>query len=307
VTLRIAERLEAGTTEIAEIARAAECDADSLQRVIRHLIGKGLFVEPAPGRFALNHAARALTDPGVRIGLDLNGIGGRMAHAWGTMLKAVQTGKPAYHEVFGRPFWADLNANPEIAADFDALLGPVGHGTPDPDILLDDDWEAVKSVVDVGGGVGALLTEILRVHPEITGTLVDLPRPVATAFANFEAAGVSERAKTSAQSFFDPLPSGADLYVLKSILNDWPDQEALMILQRCADAMHPEGRIVVNGGVSGGEKSGGVTIEMVLLGGKDRTVPEFSELVRGAGLRVDKHGLSPSGRFLVELRKIASP
>ena len=225
-TLRVADQIAAGTTDIKTLAENAGCDADSLQRVLRHLAGKGVFLEPAPGRFALNEAALELLDPVQQLSLDLGGIGGRMASAWGSLLSAVRTGAPAYHEIFGLPFWEDLEAHPDIAASFDALMGPPGHGTPDPEVLLTGGWEEVKTVVDVGGGTGALLAEILRARPEIQGTLVDLPRTVARAGSLFQAAGVAERVRIVGQSFFDPLPAGADLYLLKSILNDWPDREA---------------------------------------------------------------------------------
>ena len=95
-----------------------------------------------------------------------------MASAWGSLLTAVRTGAPAYHEIFGLPFWEDLDAHPDIAASFDALMGPPGHGTPDPEVLITGGWESVLTVVDVGGGTGALLAEILRARPEIHGTLV---------------------------------------------------------------------------------------------------------------------------------------
>src|SRR5215212_4338465 len=131
-TLRIADHLAAGISAIDDLAAAADCDAVFLQPVLRHLIGKGVFQEPSPGRFALHEAARGLLDPSMRLGLDLDRFGGRMAHAWGTLLTAVRTGAPAYQETFGLPFWEDLDAHPDIAADFDELIGPAGHGTPDP-------------------------------------------------------------------------------------------------------------------------------------------------------------------------------
>ena len=189
-TLRIADRIAAGNTQIDQLAAAACADRESLYRVLRHLVSKGLFEEPAPGRFAVNEAARALLGEQVRVGLDLDGIGGRMAHAWGTLLSAVRTGKPAYHEAFNRGFWEDLDAHPDIAASFDALMGPAGHGIPDAQVLPDPaDWEFVKSVVDVGGGTGTLLAEVLRARPEVRGTLVDLPRTVARSSEVFQGRG----------------------------------------------------------------------------------------------------------------------
>jgi 2,7-dihydroxy-5-methyl-1-naphthoate 7-O-methyltransferase len=166
------------------------------------------------------------------------------------LLKAVRTGAPAYHEVFGRPFWGDLQAHPDIAADFDALMGPAGHGIPDPEVLVTGGWESVRKVVDVGGGTGTMLAQILRARPEIRATLVDLPDTVARSGETFRSAGVSDRVTTMEQSFFDPLPPGADLYLLKNVLGDWPDREAAAILTRCAEAARPAGRIIVQGGVS---------------------------------------------------------
>src|SRR6185437_8528440 len=223
-TLRIADHLAAGTTDIGELAQVSGADADSLARVLRHLAGRGVFAEPAPGRFALNAAADMLRDghpSHLRFGLDLNGIGNRMAYAWGTLLTAVRTGKPAYADRFGRPFWEDLDAHPDIAASFDALMGPAGHGTPDPDVLLADDWDSVRSVVDVGGGTGTLLAEVLRARPGLRGTLVDRPGTVARSGKTFQAAGVADRVTAVGQSFFDELPAGADLYLLKNVLGDW--------------------------------------------------------------------------------------
>lgn len=306
VTLGVPEQLNKGVSEIGALARACGADAESLQRVLRHLVSKGLFEEPRPGRFALNDAAGALLHPGAKLGLDLDSFGGRMANAWSSLLTAVRTGEPAYHTVFGKPFWEDLGANPKIAEDFDALMGP-GHGTPDPDVLVSGEWDPVRHVVDIGGGTGSLLAEVLRAHPNVRGTLVDLPSVVARSSAVFEAAGVSDRVTISGQSFFDALPSGGDVYLLKSVLSDWPDREAGAILSRCADAARPSGRVVLLNGVSPDEDGPASPnlLMMVLVGGKSRTLSEFRELARPAGLEVSAAKRQASGRFVVECRTAA--
>src|SRR5438128_2280456 len=130
-TLRIASHIAAGITQIDALAAASGADSASLQRVLRQLVSKGVFEEPESGLFALNEPARALLDSSARLGLDLDGIGGRMAYAWGSLLSAVRTGAPAYDTIFGQPFWEDLQAHPDIRASFDALMGPAGHGIPD--------------------------------------------------------------------------------------------------------------------------------------------------------------------------------
>jgi len=177
-TLRIAEHISAGHTGIAELAAAAGCDRDALHAVLGHLVSKGVFTEESPGRFGCNRAAGQLKESSF---LDLEGIGGRMAHTWGTLLDYVRTGEPAYQQVFGLPFWEDLAAHPRIAADFDALMGPAGHGLPDFDIELSGGWDPIRTVVDVGGGTGSMLASLLRRHPLVRGILVDLPGTAARA------------------------------------------------------------------------------------------------------------------------------
>lgn len=304
-TLRIADHIAAGCAQIDELAAASAADRDSLYRVLRHLVSKGVFEEPVPGRFAINETARGLLEESLRLGLDLDSFGGRMAHAWGTLLSAVRTGRPAYAEAFGRGFWEDLDAHPDIAASFDALMGPAGHGVPDANVLADPaDWQFIKTVVDVGGGTGALLAEVLRARPGVRGILVDLPRTVARSSEIFCAAGVADRVKTVGQTFFDALPGGADLYLLKGVLNDWPDREAAAILRRCAEAARPKGRVVAFTGAGPGEDASPALLMMVLVGGKERTLEEFRALARGAGLEVRAVGRQPSGRVIIECRPI---
>ena len=200
-TLRIAEHVAAGTADVQSLAEMADCAPDPLYAVLVHLANKGVFERTGPGRFALNDAARGLLEPGRHLGLDLHGIGGRMAQAWATLLPFVRTGRPAYQEAFGLSFWEDPEAHPEVGASFDALMGPTGHGSPDPIFDLTGGWAHVRSVVDVGGGTGAMLAELLRARPAIHGTLVDLPQTAARAAATFAHAGVADRLRRSVKVF----------------------------------------------------------------------------------------------------------
>jgi hypothetical protein len=299
-TLGVAEQLEAGHRDVQALAAACGCDARFLALLLRHLVKKGLFAEPTPGVFALNDAARGLLDASAHLGLGLDGLGGRMAHAWGTLLKAVRTGKPAYADAFGLGFWDDLEAHPDLGAQFDALMGTQGHGTPDPEVLLDGDWQRIRTVVDVGGGSGAMLAEILRAHPTITGTLVDRPSTVARAGPVFERAGVADRARAIGQSFFEPLPAGADLYLLIKVVSNWTGDALVGILRRCREAAGTSGRLVIIGGVSPDEQAQSLNIETVLVGGLNHTVSEFRDIAADAGFAVTKAAAQPSGRFVVE-------
>ena len=299
-TLRITEHITAGHTDIGALAAAAECDRDALHAVLGHLVSHGVFTEDSPGRFSCNQAAEGLAE--ARHFIDLDGIGGRMAHTWGTLLDYVRTGQPAYQKVFGRPFWEDLAAHPDIAADFDALMGPAGHGIPDYDIELAAGWDAIRTVVDVGGGTGAMLASLLRRHPHVTGILVDLPGTIARAGETLTSTD-PERVTLQGQSFFDPLPAGADLYLLKSVLNDWPDQETVAILSNCATAAKATGTIAVLGGVAADDAPRSLGIDMLVAGGKTSTIAQFTELAKQANLDIIAAGTQASGRFIVECQR----
>src|SRR6478736_30253 len=273
-TLRIPEHIAAGHVGIADLAAAAGCDADALHAVLGHLVSQGVFIEESPGRFACNQAAEQLASVPF---LDLAGIGGRMAHTWGTLLDYVRSGVPAYQQVFGRPFWEDLAVHPAIGTEFDALMGPAGHGVPDYDVELSDGWDTVRTVVDVGGGTGAMLASLLRRHPQARGILVDLPGTVARAGPLLESLGVAGRVTVEGQSFFDPLPFGADLYLLKSVLS----------------------------GVTADETPRSLGIDMLVAGGKTSTLSQFTELASRAGLDVIAARTQSSGRYVVECRPSA--
>lgn len=305
VTLRIAEHIAGGITDVAALASAAACDRHVLHGVLAHLADKGVFAETAPGRFALTDASRQLLDPGMRIGLDLHGIGGRLAEVWSTLLDHVKTGAPAYASRFDLPFWDDLDAHPELAASFDDLIGAVGHGTPRPDFEIEGGWSSVHTVVDVGGGTGGMLAALVVRHPLLRGTLVDLPRTVARSAQTFAAAGVTDRITARSQSFFDPLPGGADVYLLKSVLSDWPDRETVAILRRCAEAARPSGRVVILSGVAPDAIRPSLSIEGILCGGKINTLGEFRELARSAGLEVTA-AARQARWFVVECRPSAT-
>jgi 2,7-dihydroxy-5-methyl-1-naphthoate 7-O-methyltransferase len=305
-TLRIPDLIAEGHHDIADLAAAVGCDRDALHAVLGYLVSRGVFRQQAPGRFDTNRAAEQLANP--RRFLDLEGIGGRMAHTWGTLLEYVRTGRPAYQKLFGRPFWEDLAAHPKIAGDFDALMGPAGHGMPDFDIELAGGWDAVRTIVDVGGGTGAMLASLLRRHPHVHGILVDFPGTVARASEILTSAGVADRVTLRGQSFFDPLPAGADLYLLKSVLNDWPDEETVAILRRCAQAAQAAqatpatGTIAVLGGVSPDDAPRTLGIDMLVAGGKTSTITQFTDLARQAGLEILAAATQASGRFVVECR-----
>ncbi|GAB3406091.1 class I SAM-dependent methyltransferase [Flindersiella endophytica] len=286
-TLRLADHLEAGTTQLADLADRTETDPDALAGLLGHLVSVGVFEAPEPGVFALNDLGRGLLDAnGVRGWLDLTGIGSRIDLTYTGLLESIRTGGPCYASVYGRPWWEDITSDPKLDAEFHELMTG-GHAERHASFVEAYDWSQARQVVDVGGGDGGLLTKLLDAEPDLRGTLVDLPGRLAAVEAD-------DRLELAPGSFFDPLPAGADVYLLSGVLNDWNDQEATAILRRCAEAAGTTGRVVVVGHLyedHSAKVAGSANLMMlVLVGGKERTYAELADLALGAGLVTDQTG-----------------
>lgn len=172
-----------------------------------------------------------------------------------------------------------------------------------PQVVAGIDWSRFVTVVDVGGGQGILLAAILAAHPGLRGHLVDLPPTAAAARDTFSAHGVADRVDVTAGSFFDPLPAGADAYLLVDILHDWDDEQADRILARCVEAARPTSRILVIEPVGG--QHGSTEMDLIMLalyGGRERTLTEFRTLAAAHDLALDTVTDLTDQRCLLEFR-----
>ena len=292
-TLRLADLMpDDGTGEgvvLGDLAGRAGADPEALARVLRHLVQHGVFTEPSPGQFAANQTAALLRtgQPGA-VWLDLDGFGGRMDLAFTGLMHTVRTGEPAWEQVFGQPFWAYLDANPPISASFDATMAVDAGNAAVADGY---DWTTVRHVADIGGGTGTLIAEVLRRNPRLRGTLADLPETAARARQYLAGLGLLGRCEVVGQSFFDPLPAGADAYLLSRVIHDWDDAAAGAILRRCAEAAGGTGRVLVieSHGSPGSDPAAFAEMNLrmlVLAGGRERTIDDYSALAAQAGLQV---------------------
>jgi 2,7-dihydroxy-5-methyl-1-naphthoate 7-O-methyltransferase len=292
-TLRLADFMpDDGTGEgavLGDLAEWAGADPEALARVLRHLVQHGVFTEPCPGQFAANQTAALLRTgcPGA-VWLDLDGFGGRMDLAFTGLAHTVRTGEPAWEQVFGQPFWAYLDANPAISASFDETMAVDAGNAPVADGY---DWTTVRHVADIGGGTGTLIAEVLRRNPRLRGTVADLPETAARARQYLAGLGLDDRCEVVGQSFFDPLPPGADAYLLNRVIHDWDDAAATAILRRCAEAAGSTGRVLVveAHGTERGDPAAFAEMNLrmlVLAGGRERTIDDYSALAAGAGLQV---------------------
>jgi 2,7-dihydroxy-5-methyl-1-naphthoate 7-O-methyltransferase len=292
-TLRLADFVpDDGTGDgaaISDLAERAGADPEALARMLRHLVAHGVFAEPRPGRFAANQTAAMLRagQPGA-VWLDLDGFGGRMDLAFTGLAHTVRTGEPAWEQVFGLPFWDYLDANPAISASFDATMAVDGGNIA---VAERYDWAAVRHVADIGGGTGTLIAEVLQRNPGLRGTLADLPETAARARQYLAGLGLDGRCEVVGQSFFDPLPLGADAYLLNRVIHDWDDAAATAILRRCAEAAGSTGRVLVieSHASPGGDPAAFAEMNLrmlVLAGGRERTLDDYAALAADAGLRV---------------------
>ncbi|MGA5837636.1 methyltransferase [Streptomyces pseudogriseolus] len=292
-TLRVADHIDAGFRTLEALAERTGTDPDALGRLMRFLACRDVFGEDRPGEYGLTATSRLLLDghpSRMRHWLDLEGASGRIdLAACGGLLHAVRTGEPGYDAVFGVSFWEDLEAHPELADSFNVQMAAV-QGRLAPEVARARPWHEVRRIADIGGGTGALLEAVLRAAPDTRGTLVDLPGTAEGGSKRFAAAGLAERTEVIGQSFFDPLPAGADVYLLSQILHDWDDEKSVAILRRCAEALPEGGRVVVVERVVAEDAGKQLNTEydlrmLVFNKGRERTLEEFTALAAEAGLR----------------------
>ena len=177
-----------------------------------------------------------------------------------------------------------------------------------PQIAKRFGWSRFPDIVDVGGGDGPLLIEILHAHPGVRGRIVDLAPTAAAATERLAAAGLDHRANAVAGSFFDPLPAGADAYLLSDILHDWDDGHARKILTSCRHAAAPNGTIVLIEPVRGhGAHTANDLFMLICFSGKERTVDELTELAADCGLVFRASTPVTEGRMALEFGVAQAP
>ncbi|WP_326767607.1 methyltransferase [Streptomyces sp. NBC_01591] len=306
-TLGIADLVRKGVNRLDALAAHTSTDRDALGEMMRHLTVQGLFEQPEPDVYTATELSRWIQSDhpvGMREFLDLDSPMGRPQRAFASLLHSVRTGGPAYAEVYGRTYWEDLDAHPGLSRAFNAKMAEQVSEIA-ADVAKTYEWDRVGRVVDVGGGTGTLLAEVLAAHPALRSTLVDLPAASGGAARLLTEAGVADRCEIVPGSFFEPLPAGADVYVLSTILHDWSDEACRKILHRCAEAAGEHGRVLVVEHVIQPEIRQGIsTLNLILLatlGGKERSMEEYAELAASAGLQALRTVPLPSGRSLVEL------
>jgi len=278
-TLGLAERAGDGATA-ERLAAETGTSASALGRLLDHLVTVGIF-ERDGDRYRAGELGRQIRD--FLPLLDIARAGGRAELAFVELLQTVTTGESAYAHRYGRDFWDDLDVNPELRRSFDAQMA-WRFQAQRPQIAERFDWSRFPRIVDLGGGDGNLLTAILLAHPTVRGDVLDYGDSATAAVRRFAAAGLSDRAGAISGSFFDPLPAGADAYVLCDILHDWDDDSVRKILTACRNT---SGAVIVIEAVRGLGVGTAMDLSMLMcFGGRERTIDELSALAAECGLRL---------------------
>ena len=294
--LGIADLLNDGPRHANELAEATGTHAPSLNRVMRLLASAGLFEEQENGSFALTSLGGHLRSavPGSARAMVMLFAGERIQEAWRELEYCVRTGNPVFRKRGLDDPFADPARTPEDNANFDAAMADLTRLAAIA-VAAVYDFAPLRTVVDVGGGNGALVIGILKASPHLHGIVFDQPHAAERARKPIAESGLAERCGAVGGDFFKEVPDGADAYILKHVIHDWDDDRAVTILKNCHRAMGNDGRVLIVEGVypprideslaSRGAAANDVNM-LVNTGGRQRSEAEFRALYNAAGFKL---------------------
>lgn len=303
--LELADRLAAGPRSSSDLARELHLDAPSLYRFMRALAGMGVLTEKQPQTFALTPLGEALKkDAPGSARASILVLAGMAADLWKNLPLSLRTGDPATQKVFGKPLFDYIGERPELVSMFSETM--VGFHSREPAaVAAAYDFDALGSIVDIGGATGNLLAQILQRHTKAHGVLFDLPHVVDDAPAFLAARGMTDRIALERGSFFEAVPKGHDAYVLSHIIHDWNPDQCQTILRNCRRAITPNGRLLIVEMVlpEGDTPHHGKMLDIMMLvgpGGQERTAEEYRALLKKADFRMTRVVPTASDVSIVE-------
>lgn len=306
--LGVADALTDGPLTSDELAAKVGADSDALGRLLRALIGRGVFRHRRDGRFELNSLARTLcSDAEVSMTSAAKFYGSREQRArWTLLADSIRSGKSVVPVLHGKESFDYFAEDPRHADLFNRTMASISQLT-DASVAAGYDFGDYPTIVDVGGGHGPLLATILAATPGSHGVLYDLPAVVSAAPQILCERGVADRVRIEQGSFFDGIPAGGDAYVLKNIIHDWPDQKAVQILRNVRAAADREATILLVELVIPEHDRDfpgkWADLEMLLnLAARERTAAEYRNLLSQAGFRMTRLVPTASPLSIVEAR-----
>ena len=304
--LGVADALRDTPRSPASLADELHVDADALRRLLRALARLGVFAETDDGRIAHTPLSEPLRR-GAECSLhDVAQLYGApwLWQAYGALLHSVRSGRSAFEHVHAQPFYGYLDAHPEAADQFNrAMSAFTAHEVAA--IAAACELAGAATVIDVGGGHGALVAALLQRHPRLRSVVFERADVVDGARRTLADAGLAARSVCIAGNFFERVPEGGDVYLLKSVLHNWRDDDALRILRACRRALPPHARLliaerVIAPGAAGAEAALFDINMMVTVGGQERSEAEYATLLAAAGLQLRRTTATASPLSVIE-------
>lgn len=305
--LRIADAIGDGAKSVEEIAAEVGAHSGALKRLLNALTGHGIFAQSADGRYTLTPTSQLLrSDHPMSMRASVDAITGHEHFAaWGGLEDALRSGEPSFDRIYGMN-WVEFYArNPEQGR----LFGEAMSGTTrmfDGVILQAHRFEPFHLAVDVGGSHGSLVRALLQREQQARGIVFDLPDTVAAGPALWAGSPEADRLQAVGGNFFESVPEGGDLYLLKFILHDWDDERAAAILMNVRRAILPEGRLAIMETVLPDEPGAphpGWLMDLnmlVMTGGRERSAKDYQALLEAAGFRMTRVTPTESPMSVIE-------
>jgi len=292
--LGIADLLKDGPLSSDELAQATSTHARALSCLLRLLSSIGVFTELSPDRFALTPLGECLrtgVTGSMRSWARIAGLKVR-TNTYAEALHSIRTGEPVFKRTTGMEFFEYMAAHPETGEIFNQAMTGFGQMVSAA-VAQAYDFSGISKIIDVGGGHGTQIAEILQRYPQMTGVLFDAPHVAESARESIEAAGLAQRCEIVSGDFFKSVTAGCDAYLLRWIVHDWDRERALTILRNCRQAMKKTSRLLLIEAVlpGGDQLHPGKFLDFIMLthhGGQERTEEEYRDFLREAGFRLNQ-------------------
>ncbi len=286
----IADQLKMKAQTADELAKKVSIHSDAVYRLLRALASVGIFKEDDK-KFSLTPLAELLCQdhPQSQKAFAIM-LGGAIYGAWGNLDYSVKTGQQSFANTFDQPLFEYLTKNPSEGKIFDEAMTGIHGGETQP-MIEAYDFSQFQTVVDIGGGNGMTLIAVLKQYPHLQGILFDLPEVIKRAEAIVKTSGTKQCTLTGGD-FFKAVSSGGDAYILRHIIHDWPDDQAITILKNCRLAMKKGAKVLIVENVLPTDNrphfGKWLDLMMLVIGGKERTEEQYRQLLEQAGLKINR-------------------
>lgn len=291
--LNIADLLAShGPMNAEQLAQETGAHQESIYRLLRALASNGIFTENQNRNFELTPLAECLReDSQESMKATALSAGSVFYKAYNEFLFSVQTGERGFQKALGMGPFEYMANNPEEGKTFDRMMTDFHGGETQP--MIDNyDFSVFKTVVDVGGGNGEVISAVLHNSKGLNGILFDMPEVIKRSRENSMISGLKDRCQLISGDFFESVPSGGDAYILRHIIHDWSDEDSISILKNCKKSMNPDGKILVVEAVippgNDPHPFKWLDLTMLMIGGKERTKGQFEEIFKQAGLKLTR-------------------